>query len=64
VLFVRADLSGANLRRATYEKCDFSHAVMLGAKLTRDQADDLSLSEDQRSEIDWQEDDGEEPDGG
>jgi hypothetical protein len=37
---------------------------MLGAKLTWDQADGLSLSEDQRSEIDWQEDDDGEPDGG
>ncbi len=64
VLFVRADLSGADLRRFTYEQCDFSHAVMQGAKLTRDQADGLGFSDEQRSKIAWQEEDGEEPDGG
>jgi len=64
VLFVQSDLSGADLRQSLYENCAFTDAVMHGAKLTREQADGLELSEQQRTEIDWQKEDGDEPDGG
>ena len=37
---------------------------MKDVKLTYDQGSLLSLSESQRREIDWQDDDGEEPEGG
>lgn len=63
-LFTQADLSNADLRRATFEACDFTNAVMKGAKLTHDQRDSLNLSESQCGEIDWQDEDGEEPEGG
>ncbi len=64
VLFVRADLSGADLRLSQFHCCVFTEARMRGTKLTRDGADGLGLSERQRGEIDWQDEDGEEPDGG
>lgn len=63
-LFVQADLSGADLRRATFEACDFTGASMNGVKLTRDQRELLNLSQSQCEEIAWQDEDGEEPDGG
>ncbi len=64
VLFVQADLSGADLRGSAFDACDFTNAVMKGAKLTYAQGRLLSLSENQRQEIDWQDEDGDEPDGG
>ena len=62
--FVRANLRNADLRRSTFEACDFTDADMHGAKLTREQADQIVLSDDQQQVIDWQESDGEEPSGG
>jgi len=64
VLFAHADLSGADLRHSTFDACDFRDATMRGVKLTHTQGSSLSLSESQRREIDWQDEDGEEPDGG
>ena len=64
VLFVQTDLSGADLRHSAFDACDFTHAVMKGVKLTYEQGSLLNLSESQRQEIDWQDDDGEEPEGG
>jgi uncharacterized protein YjbI with pentapeptide repeats len=64
VRFVRTILHEADLRRCSFEDCDFSGAAMKGAKLTRLQANELRLSAQQMNEIDWQFTDSEEPDGG
>lgn len=64
VRFERCDLRGADLRRSSFAGCDFAECLMTGAKLTRNQADGLALSTQQRAEIAWQDDEGEEPDGG
>jgi len=62
--FIRANLRDADLRHSNFEHCDFTEADMLGAKLTREQAEKLHLSDKQRQEIDWQENNGDEPPGG
>src|SRR5262249_50816582 len=64
VKFVGADLNGCDLRRSDFLKCDFSNANLQKAKLTTEQMGKLNLSTGQREQVDWQEDDGEEPDGG
>jgi len=64
VAFVRTNLRNADLRRSSFPECDFSEAEMTGAKLTRNQGERVRLSDEQRSVIDWQEADGEEPPGG
>lgn len=64
VKFVRTNLKNADLRVSTFNSCDFTDAGMQGVKLTREQADVLGLSDEQRNVIDWQESDGEEPPGG
>jgi uncharacterized protein YjbI with pentapeptide repeats len=64
VKFVRTILQNADLRRATYENCDFQGADMRGAQMTYEQADQITLSHQQRQEIDWQDSDGEDPPGG
>lgn len=64
VKFVQANLADVDLRHSSFEQCDFTRAKMGRAKLTRKQGQLLSLSDEQRHEIDWQESDGEEPPGG
>ena len=59
-----ADLSNADLRRSTFENCNFKTAKMSGTKVARSQSRSLPLSEEQIEEIDWQEHEGEEPEGG
>jgi hypothetical protein len=44
--------------------CVFTDADLRGAKLTRKQGEQLHLSEQQISEVDWQEGNGEQPLGG
>jgi uncharacterized protein YjbI with pentapeptide repeats len=62
--FVDADLTEADLRCCSFEACDFTGATMTRTKLTRDTGRSLNLSAAQRAEIEWHEEDGEEPDGG
>lgn len=62
--FSQTDLSDADLRGSAFDACDFTDAIMKGVKLTYEQGSLLNLSESQRQEIDWQDDDGEEPEGG
>ncbi|SFS21742.1 Pentapeptide repeat-containing protein [Granulicella pectinivorans] len=62
--FTRAILRNADLRLCNFEDCRFDDADMAGAKLTREAAATLLFSEAQRNVIDWQADDGPEPDGG
>ncbi len=64
VRFTACDLSAADLRQSSFQACDFSGCTLRGAKLTREQAEELGLSEKQLAEVDWQADDGPEPGGG
>jgi hypothetical protein len=64
VRFVRTDLRNADLRRSGFEACDFTDADMRGAELTRTQGEQINLSDQQRTVIDWQENDGDVPPGG
>lgn len=62
--FVRTNLRNTDFRRSSFEACDFTDADMRGAKLTREQAEQILLSDQQQQAIDWQDSDGEEPPGG
>jgi BTB/POZ domain-containing protein KCTD9 len=64
VSFVGADLCLTDLRRSDFIDCTFGNALMKGARLTRKQGETLPLSDAQRAEIAWQDEDGDEPDGG
>jgi BTB/POZ domain-containing protein KCTD9 len=64
VEFVRTNLRDADLRQSTFEACDFKDADMRGARLSRKQEQGISLSDQQRKAIDWQDSDGEPPPGG
>ncbi len=64
VTFDRADLTGADLRRSTFATCSWTGAVLTGARISRVVAQDLPLSEEQRGQLDLQETEGPEPDGG
>lgn len=64
VNFTNANLSNCDLRRSTFQDCDFRLAKMNGTKLTRRQSKIYDFSERQIQEIDWQEHDGDSPDGG
>ena len=62
--FKGANLSSADMRRSNFNNCNFEGANMSGVKLTRISASTMGLSEQQRSSIDWQADNGQEPAGG
>jgi uncharacterized protein YjbI with pentapeptide repeats len=64
VVFLRTNLSDADLRRSTFEQCLFTDAKMTGAKLTQKQAKVFTFSNKQREEINWQDSEGDEPNGG
>ena len=64
VIFTRADLTNADLRLSNFRACNFVAARMRGTRLTKAQGRKLKLSKQQRQEIDWQNDEGEEPPGG
>jgi BTB/POZ domain-containing protein KCTD9 len=64
VRFLATNLEEADLRRSTFTECVFDGAVMRGAALTARQGKTMPLSETQRQEIKWVDDDGPEPDGG
>lgn len=62
--FTITDLREADMRRSSFKDCIFDGAMMKGTKLTHAQGKNLRLSERQRDEIDWTDDDGPEPGGG
>lgn len=62
VRFAAADLSGADLRRTDLRGCDFTQARMEGTILTRSAGAALVLSDQQRAQIAWADDDGPQPD--
>jgi BTB/POZ domain-containing protein KCTD9 len=64
VRFQGADLRNADLRRCDFEHCDFMAADLTGTKLTREAGESLILSDQQRQGVDWQDEDGPDPDGG
>jgi hypothetical protein len=64
VSFVAADLRGADLRRSSFERCNFARADLTGAIATRAQQTQLDLPPDQRQQVSWTDDEGEEPGGG
>lgn len=64
VKFVRTDLRGADMRQSAFEDCDFDSALLTGAILTTEQGTQLNLSEEQRGQIAWTDEEGPEPGGG
>lgn len=64
VNFRGSNLTEVDLRRSTFRNCDFTNADMRGIKLTHIQGEQLNLSGAQEQMVDWQENDGEQPDGG
>jgi len=64
VRFVGANLQKADLRRSTFLDCIFESAVMRGAALTTGQGKTMQLSDTQKLEIDWHDQDGPNPEGG
>jgi uncharacterized protein YjbI with pentapeptide repeats len=64
VSFKNASLCGVDLRHATFTNCSFADADLAGAKIAREAESALNLSPTQRNVIAWQDDQGEEPDGG
>jgi uncharacterized protein YjbI with pentapeptide repeats len=64
VCFKNASLAGADLRYCGLKQCDFTDADMTDAKLTQKAGAVLGLSPEQQRVVDWQTDDGEEPEGG
>lgn len=68
-IFERAKFNGANLfradlRRSSFEGCTFEGANLSGAVFTPRQRASLELSQAQRSQVAWTDEDGPEPDGG
>ena len=64
VKFTGASLVGADLRCCGFKQCDFTGADMTDVKLTRKAGTALKLSQEQQYSVDWQDEDGEEPEGG
>lgn len=64
VKFAKANLAGADFRYCGFTKCDFSGAELADAKFTQKTGRSLRLSPEQLAVIDWQSEDGEEPEGG
>ncbi len=64
VCFRDARLVEVDLRCCAIIDCDFAGAGMRGAKITRQAGLGLILSSEQANAIDWQAEDGEEPEGG
>lgn len=63
VRFTGASLRGCDLRGSILIECDFAGADMAGAKLTRFQEEMVLPTDQQKQMIDWQDDEGPEPDG-
>lgn len=64
VRFGEASLAGVDLRYCGFRNCDFSNADVTDLRLTQKVGAALKLSPEQQSVVDWQADDGEEPEGG
>lgn len=64
VRFAGARLAGTDFRHCSFTGCDFTGADLTGAKLTKKAAAPLHLSLEQQRVVDWQVDEGPEPEGG
>jgi len=64
VSFADADLSGADVTRSGFAGCTFRGARLAGTRLTKAVARQMQLSEEQRREVAWHDDEGPEPLGG
>lgn len=64
VRFGGASVIGNDFRHCSFTACDFAGADLTGAKFTTRATMSLILSSEQRQAIDWQADDGENPEGG
>ena len=64
VVFDGADLTGADLLRSTFNACSWKGAILTKVKLTTSAARAIPLTADQRGQIDLQDSDGPEPEGG
>jgi uncharacterized protein YjbI with pentapeptide repeats len=64
VSFVAADLRGVDLRRSIFENCNFGRADLTGAIATGAQRQSLGLSEIQQQQVNWTDEEGDEPGGG
>jgi uncharacterized protein YjbI with pentapeptide repeats len=64
VRFARVNLAGVDFRYCGFKRCDFLDADLTDAKLTQKTGRALCLSDEQQGVIDWQAEDGDEPDGG
>ena len=64
VKFKNANLAGVDFRYCGFAKCDFTGADVTDMKLAQKAGRSLQLTPDQQSVVDWQADDGEEPEGG
>lgn len=64
VQFVGANLSETDFRHSCLIDCVFTNANLRGAKFTKVAVESLHLSPEQLSVIDWQDEDGDEPEGG
>jgi uncharacterized protein YjbI with pentapeptide repeats len=64
VRFNGARLAGVDFRHCVFTDCNFSGADLTSAKLTRKTGALLQLSSEQQKVIDWQAEDGWEPEGG
>lgn len=63
VKFRNANLSGVDFRYCGFRGCDFTGAEMAGVSMTQKAGAALMLSDEQRGVIDWQAEEGEEPEG-
>jgi len=64
VSFRGVKLVGVDFRYCGFKHCDFKDADLTDAKMTQKMGAALKLSEEQKSVIDWQSEEGEEPEGG
>ena len=64
VRFKHANLTGTDFRYCGFKDCDFSGADLTDAKFTTKAGAALQFSPEQKQVIDWQAEDGEEPEGG
>lgn len=63
VKFTGANLAGVDFRYCGFKQCLFTDADLTDAKITHKAGAALKLSPEQQSVIDWQAEDGEEPQG-
>ena len=64
VRFIGACLVDTDFRHCSFTNCDFTGADLTGTKFTQADAASLQLSSNQQRAVDWQADDGDEPEGG